>query len=861
LLTLGCGSWLLLAGCHRDTAVSSEKRSGQSEPRATKEAVRTALPENRNLEPPDTERATREQQEFEKRKRALALLGEVQAETVEETVRNLLYKTYFLLSPFRSTVMKPDDMVREADRNPRVQKLLRIAHEGTGAQRRDLHDAILKMINVYMTELPDFLPEGVRWEPSVIDPGGGIAYFYLLNHLDVDPAGTLKLLVDVHRREQAAYLHYDESRRQPGRQKWPEGVVLTDHGQFLAMTAEQLLTTLNSRADLQKDLTQPQLDVLHEFEQQDQTIRSKRYDALLILKDATEFVYPAAGRGSSQPPKPPASQPATRPAAKTGEPVAPWPLYGPLQLPPALEKLRDLETFIKHRWPNGEPLYGQSREFVSADSVPRLHAMLRDPAWAAHCGTIAYVIGHISKDEASIPVILDYVQRKEDLSGLDPVQALIRVAPKWRVIRWLGRIGGPEATRALRAAFTKEGSRRLAETWANNPKLSVGWTEGTAAAGGLIAEEAAVGLVLTRDPDNIRIVKREYQDGMSLPRPATCSLEAVVLNGLIEERGLDNMLNILGTEEGSELTRPILIEHLKQLKKDLDRQPLISTQPAAATRSTGPPPSASQSATRPSGDARATRPAAKTGEPVAPWPAYGPLQRPPASEKLRDLETFIKYPWRNGEPLYGQSREFVTADSVPRLHMMLKDPAWASHWPTVAFVIGHISEDKASVPVLLDYIRRPEDPAMIKTREEVYARIAPKHRVLAWLGRIGGDEATTALRAALTRPGAKELVRAYESDPKVQMAWKGDHLASIVRETASLGLIYTQTPENIALVEECYRRAIEAPTPYCFGAYSLSLNRVVKERGLDKVLLMDGGERMQLIEPFYKEYVAPVSSR
>ncbi|MBN2477271.1 MAG: M48 family metalloprotease, partial [Pirellulales bacterium] len=102
---------------------------------------------------------TREQ-EFEERARALR--AEVEAETPEETVRNLSYKTYEIISSTRSLqslfATHGEEAIDDINKDPRVQKLLRLIHEGDDAQRRALRDAVLKMVNIYLTELPDSTP-------------------------------------------------------------------------------------------------------------------------------------------------------------------------------------------------------------------------------------------------------------------------------------------------------------------------------------------------------------------------------------------------------------------------------------------------------------------------------------------------------------------------------------------------------------------------------------------------------------------------------------------------------------------------------------------------------------------------------
>jgi hypothetical protein len=551
---------------------------------------------------------------------------------------------------------------------------------------------------------------------------------------------------------------------------------------------------------------------------------------------------------------------ATQPAANAMKYAAAGLFYGPRRLPPDLEKLRDLEGFIKHPWPKGEPQYRQSREFVSPQSVPRLHAMLKDPAWAAYWGTIAYVIGHISDDEASVPILLDYAQRKEDFSGMTPTEATIKIGPRFRVIRWLGRIGGPEATKALRAAVTVEGSQKIAEAWADDRRLLVYW-DGKHAAGKLIADSATVGLVLTRDPDNIKMVERIYQEGIALPRLVPYGAYALALNRVIEQRGLENVLSILNTEEEAEVVRPITIEYMKPLTDYLHRQAALSTNPAPGTQP------ATQSANRLAKDGARNAVATMLADPSLPVSHQNPADALHRLEyhELRKLVTV------HGVPFDFVNRE-VKPEQLAELYKMLDDPAFSLHWGNIARIIGLVarqSENPEAVGVLLGYTTRAEDWRG-QNRHTQSGGGQGKIFALHSVGMIGGKLADETLRQAVTLQGAQNMIRHWaDKSPEMLPGAFGSmrSIARNVRGSAAVGLILTREPENIAIVQQAYEQEHVYPEDWqqkglCYADMSvmtdaMAFGEMISDRGWEYYLERTGTEEeFRALTPYLDKYIS-----
>jgi len=182
---------------------------------------------------------------------------EAKEESTDESIRNLASKTYTLCSPVLDLTTASEEYFRQLREVPRVRKLLRIATQGSVRERKAMSQRIAQMCEAYVEDLPDFGIEGMPWRPSAMHPGGGIAYAYLLTHVD-DSASTLSLIVDMHLRQQSA------ARKYFGQQSsdW----ICCEHGMVLAYASDHFLRLYCSREDLRAGVTPAQAKVLQAYE-------------------------------------------------------------------------------------------------------------------------------------------------------------------------------------------------------------------------------------------------------------------------------------------------------------------------------------------------------------------------------------------------------------------------------------------------------------------------------------------------------------------------------------------------------------------------------------------------------------------
>lgn len=171
--------------------------------------------------------------------------------------------------------------------------------------------------------------------------------------------------------------------------------------------------------------------------------------------------------------------------------------------------------------------------------------------------------------------------------------------------------------------------------------------------------------------------------------------------------------------------------------------------------------------------------------------------------KYSDPREFIKL--NQSQILYKTTREMIPKSQLPLLYKLLEDEDYIHYWPNIARTIGYISDDPNSVPVLLDYFQR-NDSSNISDM----GKIGGKIWTIAWIGKIGGDTANSILKKAVTNAGAQELAKAWiTKETWPNQTWSTETAIGYIQNAAMKGLIYTQKPENIALVEKLYNEEKE----------------------------------------------------
>ncbi len=169
----------------------------------------------------------------------------------------------------------------------------------------------------------------------------------------------------------------------------------------------------------------------------------------------------------------------------------------------------------------------------------------------------------------------------------------------------------------------------------------------------------------------------------------------------------------------------------------------------------------------------------------------------------KEMEQFIKFKAIDSGMNYIRLKETVKKDQLPLLYQLLADGGYAPYWHNIARIIGFISDDPKSIPVLLAYFQR-DDVSLIES-------IAGKVGSIAWIGKISGEKADSILKKAITKEGAEELAKLWINEGK----WKNsdkigkDRVIISTQSAAFQGLVFSGKKENWDLVEKLYNEQKE----------------------------------------------------
>lgn len=153
-------------------------------------------------------------------------------------------------------------------------------------------------------------------------------------------------------------------------------------------------------------------------------------------------------------------------------------------------------------------LYSMVVETLDKDSVPFLRELLLDESYKDRWGAIATMIAWLSDkdDRESVNAILAFIRRPNTWPADDRNSIIGHTVKKGGVLKNLGHFESDLVKETLQDALTEEGAEDLISAWINvqttvePPHLIM-----------IIRSWAAKGLVLTRDPENIALVKESYE--------------------------------------------------------------------------------------------------------------------------------------------------------------------------------------------------------------------------------------------------------------------------------------------------------------------------------------------------------------
>jgi len=177
----------------------------------------------------------------------------------------------------------------------------------------------------------------------------------------------------------------------------------------------------------------------------------------------------------------------------------------------------------------------------------------------------------------------------------------------------------------------------------------------------------------------------------------------------------------------------------------------------------------------------------------------------------RDPRQFVIMSWKTGAP-YTEVKRIYKPDSLPAFYALLEDEYYAPFWPDIARIISFIGDDQKSVSVILRYIRRADDWSSLDDWH-LGNRCGGKIASIKWIGLIGGEEADKTLRQALTRDGARELIKQWIDGPLprwTSASWENEPKGQLIERIqgfAAMGIVYSQNQQSIRLVEELYEKA------------------------------------------------------
>jgi hypothetical protein len=231
--------------------------------------------------------------------------------------------------------------------------------------------------------------------------------------------------------------------------------------------------------------------------------------------------------------------------------------------------------------------------------------------------------------------------------------------------------------------------------------------------------------------------------------------------------------------------------------------------------------------------------------------------------KYSDPRNFIQLNWHEGIS-YKHAKRLITKNKLPVLYEMLEDVNYAPDWHKVATLIGYISEDPCSVPILLDYIKRDDKWNWnIADRAASIGRLLGKISALIGIGRIGGEQANIILRNSTTEEGATQLAKIWIEGQLPTSVKSKEEVVAYIKGRAAMGLISSRKPENIEIVrqlfakEEAYCKENRKVTKFYKDlASAIAVQDFTEKNGYEAYLnLLGSGRYFNAMMPYVAKYM------
>jgi hypothetical protein len=462
-------------------------------------------------------------------------------------------------------------------------------------------------------------------------------------------------------------------------------------------------------------------------------------------------------------------------------------------------KYSDLKEYIKL----GDVLYSRTREMFGKDSLPLLYELLKDDAYAPYWHTVAQVIGFISDDPNSVPVLLNYFQRDDGAKNFS-------MSSKIWSIAWMGKIGGSLADSVLKKALTEEGARELVKDWIDEELWQDKFfQEHKDIIIPTIRYNALKGLVFSGKQENLDFVIKLYNENMDislmnkkrtdLMSPLT---DAMAAKDYIADHGIDGFFAIWHSDDGK-----YIMPYVQKYSFAWRMKSITDKSVKAAS-----------------------------------------------DDKDSDLREYVK----QNRVSYDRTREMFGKNDLPKIYELLKDDDYAPYWTTVTDVICYISDsnDSNSVQILLDYFQRNDGAKAFSLLGKIWS--------LAWMGKIGNDLSDSILRKALTEEGARELAKNWINEELWQEKYFKEHKDRVIpniRYAALQGLAFSGTKENLDFVEKLYNEQKDisiknkAQTDIMDALINaMAIKTYIAEHGIEGYFKISNSDNGSILGPYYKKY-------